>query len=60
MLLLIYLGLWHGCHLLYTVSGPNNEMVNVSYQEEYWYVLLQNFDKNSALDKTYFYVTEVL
>ena len=37
-----------------------NEMVNVSYQEESWYVLLQHFDKNSALDKTYFCVTEFL
>ena len=35
-------------------------MVNVSYQEESWFVLLQKFDKNSALDKTYFCVTEFL
>ena len=38
--------------------GPSNEMVNVSYQEESWFVLLQKFDKNSDLDKTYFCVTE--
>ena len=31
-------------------------MVNVSYQEESWFVLVQNFDKNSTLDKTYFCV----
>ena len=34
--------------------GPSNEMVNVSYQEESWFVLLQKFDKNSALDKLIF------
>ena len=38
--------------------GPSNETVNVSYQEESWFVLLHKFDKISALDKTYFCMTE--
>ena len=35
-------------------------MVNVPFQEESWFVLLQKLDKNSVLDETLFCVTDLL